>query len=693
MTDTHERYLEMIRRTRRCQSEVLETAGKMAEAEKGDVEKLARMLIEKGEDTALGILMNVCAVREIKLSPELLPEILEVIEPIIDFGPLLRVQDGDAVPFLLEAAANEAVSSERQAYAGMLAAEMSIAFARDLAPVRRLLNILNRSYSTSMEAKGLLMGALTLIDMPEEKAVSERFLFREEILKLLPKDPPPIVIGDGGTVRRPVPKVGRNEPCPCGSGKKYKKCCMGKDQQRIRDASSYEGFTRSQVLESPDLVDDDAMIQEMRSYELKKLDPDRLNSSQLLAACRRCDLFGLRELAFGMLLELEKRTGEDNDIFFDNGHFIDLLDSALNAGDVELAEKISERIPWDEEEELLATIRIHFELLRHPNLIGAMEARLREEMSEPRDFFPDSLLIQLGYGFEKICPALSIVFARAFISGHPDRYVDNETMLDTIRRARAELNTDFWDDPIEDYMEWCMDRDMEDFKEQKSSEELNDLSEKLETAREEIRKGERELREKEQQLKTAAEKLKEQDSLLSRRKPAEKQATQPSTEADRGTIARLRTRIESLKAEIGSHQQVRRDLRKELREEREKSLKQRRGDAESADAPPAPAGLEPPKNIKKILIPEFLPAFHRSCAVMPTVHAANALKSVSGFSAGDAVVWRRTKPIQRIPGCYRIRIGRDYRLLLDWKPEETLRVLDCIPRSDLESWIHRRVSA
>ena len=25
--------------------------------------------------------------------------------------------------------------------------------------------------------------------------------------------------------RRPVPKVGRNEACPCGSGKKYKKCC------------------------------------------------------------------------------------------------------------------------------------------------------------------------------------------------------------------------------------------------------------------------------------------------------------------------------------------------------------------------------------------------------------------------------------------------------------------------------------
>ena len=27
------------------------------------------------------------------------------------------------------------------------------------------------------------------------------------------------------TVRRQADKVGRNDPCPCGSGKKYKKCC------------------------------------------------------------------------------------------------------------------------------------------------------------------------------------------------------------------------------------------------------------------------------------------------------------------------------------------------------------------------------------------------------------------------------------------------------------------------------------
>jgi preprotein translocase subunit SecA len=27
------------------------------------------------------------------------------------------------------------------------------------------------------------------------------------------------------TIRRETVKVGRNDPCPCGSGKKYKKCC------------------------------------------------------------------------------------------------------------------------------------------------------------------------------------------------------------------------------------------------------------------------------------------------------------------------------------------------------------------------------------------------------------------------------------------------------------------------------------
>ncbi len=35
-----------------------------------------------------------------------------------------------------------------------------------------------------------------------------------------------------------VEKVGRNDPCPCGSGKKYKSCCFLKDQQSKKPLGS-----------------------------------------------------------------------------------------------------------------------------------------------------------------------------------------------------------------------------------------------------------------------------------------------------------------------------------------------------------------------------------------------------------------------------------------------------------------------
>ncbi|RJP13992.1 MAG: preprotein translocase subunit SecA [Candidatus Abyssobacteria bacterium SURF_5] len=45
-----------------------------------------------------------------------------------------------------------------------------------------------------------------------------------------PKQPARLIAGDGSSKPARVPvkvgdKIGRNEPCPCGSGKKYKKCC------------------------------------------------------------------------------------------------------------------------------------------------------------------------------------------------------------------------------------------------------------------------------------------------------------------------------------------------------------------------------------------------------------------------------------------------------------------------------------
>lgn len=34
----------------------------------------------------------------------------------------------------------------------------------------------------------------------------------------------------------PPRSLGRNDPCHCGSGKKYKQCCLAKDQEAEREA-------------------------------------------------------------------------------------------------------------------------------------------------------------------------------------------------------------------------------------------------------------------------------------------------------------------------------------------------------------------------------------------------------------------------------------------------------------------------
>jgi preprotein translocase subunit SecA len=58
-----------------------------------------------------------------------------------------------------------------------------------------------------------------------EQPAQEDFQHREKI----PEAPPAPAEGPSGTVRN-ASKIGRNDPCPCGSGKKYKKCCGAKER-------------------------------------------------------------------------------------------------------------------------------------------------------------------------------------------------------------------------------------------------------------------------------------------------------------------------------------------------------------------------------------------------------------------------------------------------------------------------------
>ena len=45
---------------------------------------------------------------------------------------------------------------------------------------------------------------------------------------------------------KPAPKPGRNDPCHCGSGNKYKKCCLAKDETAERDSLAKAQARREQ---------------------------------------------------------------------------------------------------------------------------------------------------------------------------------------------------------------------------------------------------------------------------------------------------------------------------------------------------------------------------------------------------------------------------------------------------------------
>ncbi len=74
-----------------------------------------------------------------------------------------------------------------------------------------------------------LKGATTLTD-PEgfEKVLVElEKKFTKTVKKVKEKDRIP-KDDSAGQIKREKGKLGRNDPCPCGSGKKYKKCCYPK---------------------------------------------------------------------------------------------------------------------------------------------------------------------------------------------------------------------------------------------------------------------------------------------------------------------------------------------------------------------------------------------------------------------------------------------------------------------------------
>ncbi len=58
--------------------------------------------------------------------------------------------------------------------------------------------------------------------------MADWFCFQPERPRPPARPAAPVSFREAQTVRNPYRGVGRNDPCPCGSGKKFKKCCLNK---------------------------------------------------------------------------------------------------------------------------------------------------------------------------------------------------------------------------------------------------------------------------------------------------------------------------------------------------------------------------------------------------------------------------------------------------------------------------------
>ncbi len=690
MDMTDETLLNVLRKTDRKAGPISEFATNFAQIPQQDLIRFMQMLIDNGEDKAMGILLNVIAWQRMRLAPEILCQSLKVVDNIDDFTYPFREQDEQAIDPLLELAMAQDISSQRNVLAAIMAAQLSIKFGTGDRQVKKVLTKLTNS-PLPQDAKLYVQSTLSLMQDEDIRNDFQPRMVERDIHEELPKSRSASYIGHMHTVRRPVPKISRNAPCHCGSGKKYKKCCLDKDQELLQDASPYAGLTMSQVMSSPELVEDTQIIDNMRAYQLKKLNPEKLNNKQLLAAYQRALVFGLHETGFGMLLELKGRPDQEEVAV---SHLHDLLHSALEDGNLELSKDIEDQIPEDEYSDD-ETQKFHMFLLENKDVFMVMEKHCQKCLTSQDELWNNNP-VDLAYCFEKLFPALTIIFARTAVMDHNASFIDIKYLMEMLRNARTDLDLDPSDDPMENYLEWSLEKFGQDIELEAKDREIHELKQKISEGRRSALKQDGDLREKERELKALNKKL-EMEGKLKEAVNIEQTQSHVQT-GEQADVTHMKRRIERMKMEIREQQNERRRLRQLL--EAKQAEKDKTGheagqgrenllDAEHEE--PVHDTEFTPKNV---VIPVYADQFRKSCEQISGGIVAKALRAIAGFASHDQDTLRLSKRLERLSSVYRVRIGLYHRLMIRYE-KENLEVLDLIHRQDLEKWIkqYSRVSA
>lgn len=684
---------ELARRTTACRPDVERLVRALREVPPPEVQTALETAAREGAwEEAQGLLLATVAAGQASD-----PEPLLRVMPHLDAGwevvaALVGKVPGDAtrkVELLLEGVATRRLGIDWEIEALRLAVALLEGDARAAPPeLRRALRVTSRSGEISEELAPLLAEAVLVTGDADARALTRAWedgedqqqswlaATREEaarpLLEALPAEPPPKVTA-GFTLRRSVEKVGRNDPCPCGSGKKFKKCCEAKAAAREEDPSPVEGATLAEVLAEPGRWLSLEQLELLSLKELLRLDVGRATPEQQTRVIELLARSGYWERVEPLL---EQVAGPDPD------EHQDLLGTVVNEAEAQGASQPLVRLidRWGQFALDPGCARVSRALhARDPQALQILEEVAREALgaSDPVQ------QIELAFALLGGSSALGILATRGVL--RPDRYHDGQMLMDEVERARDRLllppDDPFW--PSWDVLTGRVPAPAPVEEDQPEVEEQD-----LHALRERLRVTAARASELEQALERERRERRTQER---RGSPAERVSAEPEE------LRRLRTKVEELKALLAQGGEERRALREELRElqaAREDAGPDRgpegrapdgREDEPEEEGEPFPAGERAP------LVPVFADAAARALRALDPPTARLALRVVHRLAAGDPGAWSGAKRLQKVRDLASARVGIHHRLLFRPRPEQSeLELVDLIHRRELEATLRRR---
>ena len=660
-----------------------------------NIDGLIEQLIAADHYDGAQVLAIAAGLSGLNVDARCLVSILPLADSTQGLPLLIHLTRGDRETVLLETVESATMSWERDALVLLL-----LAYSCQDNPPRRLLTAMRTlaRYSLGPEASILLGSATKLIDDAEVNKVADRHLMMasvlgEEMLKRqqrllwqpnindLPERDPATVIA-GRTLVREGAKVGRNAPCPCGSGKKYKKCCLGKVLSAPSPANSASSGER---------VDQGALgwkmtrdqFSEMRIQELCRQDLSALPSELLAIAASQFCQYRYWDYARRAIKELSARDDLPRYHTMDDYRH-DLIHEALKAHQLDcVREQIAllER-PDEMDDSMRLEIKLHDpDQNTLQELDDYAQLQLREQDGASGG--------DLAYALLATFPALGIFFARGALSS---KYLlDSEMLLENIEEVRDALQLpagDAGQELFDRISEQGVDEYLLHHAEQAASQAQQVAVRETETVREHYRASRQRIDElqatlldKESHLKELVERLSQQPSVESDG-AADRRSDSPNPDV-------LRDKIADLKSLLNLGNKERSKLRRQLLEATNRMVETSDANAETMidDADPLESlDLADSKRATSVRrFPVFSDSAKKGMRKIPIQVVDAAMQAVADLTSARAAGWSSVKRLKGASGIFSQRIGIHYRLLFSLDPAgDELIVQELIHRRDLE---------